>query len=148
MKVLSVTFITLSGTRELHQDLGEKFSCWLPKWSNCRTTSNISFHLCACKIRHLTVVACLKLTVGFNLVPRVSLFPIRASREGREGGGEGLKLSGVQALTSYFCNTFLTCSELFSSRGLTVQIKTITKKPTWFENISPMLITAVHSFVF
>lgn len=89
MKVLSVTDITLSGTRELHQDLGEKFSCWMPKWSNCRTTSNISFHLCACKIRHLTVIACLELTVGFNLVPRFSLFPIRASREGRGVGGGG-----------------------------------------------------------
>lgn len=87
MKVLSVTDITLSGTRELHQDLGEKFSCWMPKWSNCRTTSNISFHLCACKIRHLTVIACLELTVGFNLVPRFSFFPIRASREGMGGGG-------------------------------------------------------------
>lgn len=54
--------------------------------------------------------------MGFNLVPRFSLFPIRASREGRGvGGGGGLKLSGVQALTSYFCNTFLTCSELFSA---------------------------------
>lgn len=115
MKVLPVTDITLSGTRELHQDLGEKFSCWMPKWSNCRTTSNISFHLCACKIRHLTVIACLELTVGFNLVPRFSFFPIRASREGMGGGGGGLKLSGVQALTSYFCNTFLTCSELFSA---------------------------------
>ena len=93
MKVLSVTDITLSGTRELHQDLGEKFSCWMPKWSNCRTTSNISFHLCACKIRHLTVIACLELTVGFNLVPRFSLFPIRASREGRGVGGGG----GIEA---------------------------------------------------
>lgn len=91
MKVLSVTDITLqiSGARELHQDLGEKFSCWMPKWSNCRTTSNISFHLCACKIRHLTVIACLELTVGFNLVPRFSLFPIRARREGRGVGGGG-----------------------------------------------------------
>lgn len=71
MKVLSVTDTTLSGTRELHQDLGEKFSCWMPKWSNCRTTSNISFHL------------------GFNLVPRFSFFPIRASREGMGGGGGG-----------------------------------------------------------
>lgn len=58
-------------------------------WGNCRTTSNISFHLCAGKIRHLTVIACLELTVGFNLVPRFSLFPIRASREGRGVGGGG-----------------------------------------------------------
>lgn len=54
---------------------------------NCLTISNISFHLCACKIRHLTVIACLELTVGFNLVPRFSFFPIRASREGMGGGG-------------------------------------------------------------